>query len=453
MHNQWLSFSYPLERPYPFRWFTWVALFGGLIAAVFLSFVSVATQGYETVAVYTSDPNVTEANQGLFAKWPDFLKVKTLPVCSPTSMPVNTHFFTNNTALTYTLRSITYNGDGERPPALAASLPYKNNLLQRCRIEAIELELESVQRNALQIARQEWGGVAKAYVNCSIDTATGPATLSLMTSYEHTSTDRSSSFASPDETTKASLSMGEALLSWYSLALSLAMKQSNDQFRSDQDRVVKGYLELFRRDGIYDIKSLDYFRLSCFFETLNGQSGLVDGVYHCPGGRLHDLINAPVGDPEKPLPGIWISVDSLAKVFYHTVLTDLGQVEDQDPNPLVDPSLVEYFTRNITAIVKEKEAAENLFGLGRAGIGSAPVTAQEAGRLPLGVRPSVITASYLCQVPRLKSKLALVVAVLINDAVLLSALWGLYVRVVARFVLTPEMMVCNGCPCDKGDFS
>jgi len=155
---------------------------------------------------------------------------------------------------------------------------------------------------------------------------------------------------------------------------------------------------------------------------LNGQSGLVDGVYYCSGGRLHDLINAPVGDPEKPLPGIWISVDSLAKVFYHTVLTDLGQVEDQGPNPLVDPSLVEYFTRNITAIVKEKEAAENLFGLGRTGIGSAPVTAQEAGRLPLGVRPSVITASYLCQVPQLKSKLALVVAVLINDSVLLSAL-------------------------------
>jgi len=117
MHTQWFSFSYPLERPYPFRWFTWVAPFGGLIAAVFLSFVSIATQGYETVAVYTSDPNVTEANQGLFAKWPDFLKAKTLPVCSPTSMPVNTHFFTNNTALTYTLRAshITATAGGHRP--------------------------------------------------------------------------------------------------------------------------------------------------------------------------------------------------------------------------------------------------------------------------------------------------------------------------------------------------
>jgi len=61
-----------------------------------------------------------------------------------------------------------------------------------------------------------------------------------MTSYEHTSTDRSSSFASPDETTKASLSVGEALLSWYSLALSLAMKQFNDQFRSDQTGSSRG---------------------------------------------------------------------------------------------------------------------------------------------------------------------------------------------------------------------
>ena len=126
-------------------------------------------------------------------------------------------------------------------------------------------------------------------------------------------------------------------------------------------------------------------------------------------------------------------------------------MEDQGLNPLVDPELVSYYTENITAIVKEKEAAKNMLGLGRTGVGSAAVTAQEASRLLLGVRPSVIVTSYLCQVPRLKSTWSLAVAVLINDFVLLSALWRLYVWVVARFWLKPEMNGFVGVS-ELGDF-
>ncbi|KAK0620855.1 hypothetical protein B0T14DRAFT_555674 [Immersiella caudata] len=209
MHMSWFQFYYPVERPYPFGWLRWLVLFGGIVVCVPLSFLSVATQGYETIAIYTPDPNATETNQTPFEGFP--LRANTDFVRSPTLTPVNTHFLTNNTALTYTLRSVTHSSDPNRHPALAASVPYKNNPLKDCRIEAIEIELESVQRNALQIARQEWGSAAKAYITCTTETDTGSAGLNLMTSYEHTSVDRSSSFASPDNTTKASLSLGEAL--------------------------------------------------------------------------------------------------------------------------------------------------------------------------------------------------------------------------------------------------
>ena len=39
-------FSYTLTRPYPFRWFTWVAVLGGLLFTVFFSFVNIAADGY-----------------------------------------------------------------------------------------------------------------------------------------------------------------------------------------------------------------------------------------------------------------------------------------------------------------------------------------------------------------------------------------------------------------------
>ncbi|KAK4446966.1 hypothetical protein QBC34DRAFT_440480 [Podospora aff. communis PSN243] len=399
------------------RWLTYiVGVVGGIVAA---SFLSVATQAYETVSEYSLNPNTTEQGRLMFTGWPTWLTANKQFTLSPTSTPVNTQFLTNNTALTYTIRSIIHSSSGKTDAVLAASVPYKNNVLQRCLIDVIEIELESGQRSAQQIARQKWGSVAKAYINCTVDTDTGPATLSLMTRYEHTSVERSRSFAiaSPDDTAKASLALSEALLTWYSLALSFDVNQSNAQFGSDEDKVIKGYVELYRQCGIYNVTSLEYFQPHCYFESLNitGQH-----VYFRPDRRLSDLVHAPAGDTKRPLSGMWISLDSLAKVFYHTILTDLGHIDEKEPNLLVDPELVEYFTRNITRIIKDQEKRGNWWDLGRTGIGSAPITAQEAARLSFGVRPAVMAATYLCQVPRMKSLGTWVVAVLVNVFVLLS---------------------------------
>ena len=39
-------FSYTLTRPYPFRWFTWAVVLGGISFTVFFSFVNIAADGY-----------------------------------------------------------------------------------------------------------------------------------------------------------------------------------------------------------------------------------------------------------------------------------------------------------------------------------------------------------------------------------------------------------------------
>jgi len=65
-------FSYSLERQYPFKWFTPTVFIRGIIAITLASILSVATQGYETVSIYTPDPDATNlnANDNVFQNGP-----------------------------------------------------------------------------------------------------------------------------------------------------------------------------------------------------------------------------------------------------------------------------------------------------------------------------------------------------------------------------------------------
>ena len=40
-------FSYNLSRPYPYPWFTWVTVVGGILATALFSIINLAADGYE----------------------------------------------------------------------------------------------------------------------------------------------------------------------------------------------------------------------------------------------------------------------------------------------------------------------------------------------------------------------------------------------------------------------
>lgn len=42
-------FTYGLTRPYPYPWFTWVVVVGGVMATALLSALNLAANGYEIV--------------------------------------------------------------------------------------------------------------------------------------------------------------------------------------------------------------------------------------------------------------------------------------------------------------------------------------------------------------------------------------------------------------------
>lgn len=66
---------------------------------------------------------------------------------------------------------------------------------------------------------------------------------------------------------------------------------------------------------------------------------------------------------------------------------------------------------------------------------------------PLGIHPSVLAATYLCEVPRQKLMGTLIVSVLVADLVFLQALWIALKLVVVGYLKRKEMQanLCEGC--------
>jgi hypothetical protein len=64
-------FTYPLSRPYPFRWYTPAVIVGTLCLLALFSYLNVAMSGYELVLQTTFDPNATIAQHSL-KSWPSW---------------------------------------------------------------------------------------------------------------------------------------------------------------------------------------------------------------------------------------------------------------------------------------------------------------------------------------------------------------------------------------------
>ena len=117
-------------------------------------------------------------------------------------------------------------------------------------------------------------------------------------------------------------------------------------------------------------------------------------------------------------PNIWLASDSLAKSFYSTILTDLGQTTTV-PNILLNATTLQYFTQNFTSMQNNTPNAQP--GPAR---DSYEALKDQTG--PLNTSTAVISTRYLCQVPRRKSTGTLFVSILVADLVFMQALWKIF---------------------------
>ncbi|KAI1460421.1 hypothetical protein F4805DRAFT_392374 [Annulohypoxylon moriforme] len=436
-------FSYSVSRPFPFRWFTPGAIIGGIISLALFTFLNFASSGYNLVVQISSNPNDTVSGGNWLQHWPSFLTTKVQPTCEPANLPVNSQLFTNQTALTYTLTSVwrLHEDTGDR--IAYPSLNYYNNVLENCSVASIEMNLEAMDRSANQFAYSEWGALLRSYVTCQITTSTGVVFFNLTQTYEYVPNTASytdvykflgTGFLSRNQTTRASLWWGETLMSTYWGAVTWQMQiERINKTNNDQLGIRKGTVSFMPNGSFSDIKDLNY--LNTDYRFIVDKGGAYFDVICCPSIPLP--LTAGSLNAASVYPNIWVKADTLAKSTYSTILTDLGQATTVS-NILSDETLLTYFTSNFSQIKMANF---------KSGPGNASFDSLKATTGPLGTTPSVLSTTYLCQVPELKSTGNLILAIIVADLVLLQSMWQLY-KILAEWYLSrrqPSANYCQGC--------
>lgn len=134
-------------------------------------------------------------------------------------------------------------------------------------------------------------------------------------------------------------------------------------------------------------------------------------------------------------PEIWALTEKLAKSAWSTILVDLGQ--SAPSNILLDSAKLESFTADFN----EKRLAN-----AHPGPEFYPFNTTNITTGPLGATPSVISARYLCHVPRRKATSTLVWQIMVANLVFVGAAWTLFTLVIDHFFLKkiPDANYCAG---------
>ena len=393
-----------------------------------------------------------------FEHWPSYLTTKVRSSCQTVDISANSHFFTNQSGLTYTLTGIWQDaGSGARN--ISPSLTCQNNIFQDDVVTAVEMDLESFDRGASQIAWTQWGAQLWGYATCSVMNNADLTKVNLTAGYNYipatVSFDSSSfySFVSQASSSRASLWWGESLLSIYWIYLVWTMQTIREApLPASQDPVRKGTLSFttgssrssfFKRATGFpnsdDISSLDFFDISYrFVQDLPGSAPFPFGPDNSSYHKVSFL------DSNSTYPNIWIPADSLAKALYSTILIDLGQ-PTASPNILTDPVLLQSFTSNFSSMLDSTAAAN-----AHPGSALQDFNTLQSSMGDLGTTPSVIFAKYICQIPTRKAIGNILVSVLVADLVFLQAAWQILILVTGYVALDkkkrgPQVNYCEGC--------
>lgn len=164
----------------------------------------------------------------------------------------------------------------------------------------------------------------------------------------------------------------------------------------------------------------------------DGVVGMPIGSASIPQNEPHTIENLISTEVS---PNIWRHVDNFARSFYSVILADLGQQSSQ--NILMNAAALHYFSQNFSSMTD----VETYW------LKAGPSRSTFNGSEPFTVDASYIYTDYLCQVPRLKSTGALIIAILVADLVFLQVAWKLLTWVATAMVerRDPQAHFATGC--------
>ncbi|KAK2033477.1 hypothetical protein LX32DRAFT_689995 [Colletotrichum zoysiae] len=441
MHKSW--FSYPITKPYPFRWFTPVAIIGGLVLAVLVTLANLSANAFYLKSIYEPNPNKTE--DSLNGRKPPFnWQTDVQAECQPRLLSVGDSFFTSNQGFRYTVESIEDSAKRSQP-----AVRYKNNVLRGCVPTSIDIRLGKVDTAAPSWWISWIDSTVEATASCGIVTDDGLVTITLAVAEVSRYDQKYVYVVNDDYETHASFWWGTRLLNAYWNGVMSAASRMTRPSRY----VVRAGLTFTANPSEKDIRTDTFFNL--YWWILHNDSIIINKG-----------MNESIKDYNSEFYGSPTFTEGLhyAKILHSLLSLDLGNC--QLPNLLLDDEGLRYailapddFNR-VRGGLLNGSAEQVVYGPDRYNQIPSPGSNNTDKNLtdlkesydlfrpltgPLGCSNATVVTQYLCSVPEQKAWGVLVFSILLADLVFLQAAWKILTWVSDGIVerQSPEAMSCQ----------
>jgi hypothetical protein len=455
------SFSYSVTRQYPYKWFTPTAIAGGIILTILFSAINFFSNAYNMVAITTDNPYLTESKRWS-GRVPGIFTSKIQPKCEDAIIPLGSSIHTNQSAFSYQLNSVTD----------YASLAYRYQWIESCGFERIVIDFTTNNgRQADSIDRSAWSVAVSADLQCIIPTPTfhdDLVNVDLGVRYEALRwSDEPGVSSISFEPENPALIWAETLLLGFWAETVSAITDQTAQPMGTYDSSSSGFnlssgyvifqidpvsgMFIWGPDGNADIRNVSFFTAGqyAFFDNdLNGHRG----NWSCGLVNCLDTVIADASWPDVLAP-----VNRLAKAMFSAVNADLNQYfvwdggqtfQSFSTSMITTSENLDYWTANLTDIWNASTLSDKDSLLVDPNDAKAQLRmAQYNGTSTVAFAPTIISTTYICQVPQLKSGFNIFISILVADLVLLRVAWTLYNFVVCYFLKDrhTDSNICLGC--------
>ncbi|KAF5609761.1 uncharacterized protein FSUBG_3758 [Fusarium subglutinans] len=452
MHSSW--FSYPITRPYPFRWFTPVAIGGGLILVVLFTIINLASSAFYLKPIFTDDPNGTTTQSiRWFMKaplnWDNNMKVK----CQPKILSVGDRVFSTNLGFQYSVKALTSSDNDSDFRKTYPSIAYLNNTLENCYLTKVDINLRKSDARASNSWWLSWiTTFTDATASCNVMTSEGLVNITLGVEYTGQSDHIYNYVIEDDYKTHASTWWGTRLLNIYFTGILSTMSQTQDL--GDDSYWMTGGITFTTNPTIKDIRDPKLFNLAGWFLSSDGF------IQNEP---LNDTSFIKTDPKNQFVPVVWESLH-YTRILHSLIAVDLGN--KNAPNLLLDEKNLQYAilppddpNRKNGSFLNDSSLtgqATRYAQIPKPGTSLPPTDknlvllnetydmfASKMG--PLGSKNATIVSQYLCSVPQSKNPGVMLLAILLADLVFLQAAWVIYNWIAGTMLSTSQMQTCQGC--------